>query len=402
MISCRPDPSFNRPIARSPDRPIFLPALAALLILFASGCGKKGDPQPPLPHGPRAVSDLAVEQEGADAVLKFSYPDRLLSGQPLTDLSAVEIYRLLDPSPALTSPQAPAGASPRTDEAPAAGARRAAVNVRRTEEAFYREAQKVATLPLPALAQHTRGATIVYRDPLIPLFAKGKGPTSVGYAVVSVRRGGERSPVSNIATLTPAIPPGPPTILAVTPEQGRVCLEWLEPDADLFGNRPAKVGGYFVYRRTLEEDEYGEPLNKTPVQGTSFIDTSPPYGAIAYTVRATLPEKTKIEGPAATEAVIDYRDVFPPPAPARLDALPEGKLVRLVWDPVAAPDLAGYAVFRAEGSGAFERLNKDLVKDSFFNDETAQPGRRYRYTVRAVDNAGNQSPPSPEATAEIF
>jgi hypothetical protein len=373
-----------------------------VFVLLAAACGKKGDPQPPLPRGPRAVTDLAVEQEGAEAVLTFSYPDRLLSGRPLTDLSSVEIYRVLDPSPALTSPQAPSGPAPRTDEAPAAGARRAASSARLTEEAFYRDAQKVAALPLSALAQHTRGATIVYRDPLIPLYAQGKGPTAVAYAVVSVRRSGERSPVSNIATLLPGIPPGAPTILAVTPEEGRICLEWLEPDADLFGSRPTKVGGYFVYRRALEEEEYGEPLNKAPLGGTAFVDASPPYGKLVYTVRAILPGKAKIEGPPAVEAGVGYRDIFPPPAPRRLDALPEGRLVRLVWDPVAAPDLVGYEVFRAEASGAFQRLNKEPTKDSFFNDETAQPGRRYRYTVRAVDKAGNQSPPSPEAEAETL
>jgi fibronectin type 3 domain-containing protein len=72
----------------------------------------------------------------------------------------------------------------------------------------------------------------------------------------------------------------------------------------------------------------------------------------------------------------------------------------LVWDPVAAGDPAGYAVLPAEAAGRFARLNKDLVRENFFNDETAQAGRRYRYVVRAVDTAGNMSVPSPEAVAE--
>jgi len=75
-------------------------------------------------------------------------------------------------------------------------------------------------------------------------------------------------------------------------------------------------------------------------------------------------------------------------------------LVRLVWDPVPAPDLAGYVVFRAEGAGEPVRLTPESVKDNFLTDSTAKPGIRYRYTVRAVDTAGNMSPPSPEAIAE--
>src|SRR5262249_10522155 len=263
-------------------------------------------------------------------------------------------------------------------------------------------AKKIDTLPIAALAQRTRGASILYRDPLGQLLASGKPPSLIGYAVVAVRRGGERSPLSNVPTLAPDIPPGNPVILAVTPEEGRVCLEWAERGSDVLGRRPAKVGGFFVYRRTLDEDEYGPPLNNVPIVGTSFIDTSPPFTKLAYTVRATLPEKPKIEGPPAIEAAVDHRDVFPPPAPARLDALSEGKLVRLVWDPVAASDLAGYAVYGAEGWGELTRRPRDLIKESSLNDTTAQPGRRYRYVVRAVDTAGNQSPPSPEASAEPF
>lgn len=365
------------------------------------GCGKKGDPQAPLPRGARAVSDLAVEQEGAEAVLTFSYPDRLLTGQPLTDLEAIEIYRVVNPSPALTAgkPAATAGGGPKTDEAPGSAARKAAAAARLAQEAFLHDAVRVFELPTAALAQHTRGATVVYRDALAPLLKAGKLPSSLAYAVVSVRRTGEKSPLSNIAALSPAVPPGPPVILAVTPEKGRVCLEWLPPATDMLG-QSVEAGGYFLYRRILPEEEYEAPINAKPVPGTAYVDTAAPYGKLVYTVRAILPDKPKVEGAPADEAGLEYRDVFPPPVPARLDALPEAGLVRLVWDPVSAPDLAGYVVFRAEGNAEPARLTAEPVKDSFLTDTAARPGHRYRYTVRAVDKAGNISAPSPEAVAE--
>lgn len=345
------------------------------------------------------MTDLAVEQEAGEAVLAFSYPDRLVNGQPLTDLEAIEIYRAVNPSAALTSPRPAAGSAPKTDEAPAAGARRAAAAARAAEEAFLHESSRVALLPVGELSQRTRGATIVYRDGLGPLVKDGKLPASLGYAVVSRRRGGQKSPLSNIATVAPAVPPGAPVILAVTPEEGRICLEWQPAGGDMLG-RPVEVGGYFVYRRALPEEEYDKPLNEKPIKDPAFIDTGPPYGKLVYTIRATLPDKAKVEGQPAEEAVLDYRDVFPPSAPARLDALPEAGLVRLVWDPVPAPDLAGYLVFRAEGPGEPARLTPDPIKDSFLADSSARPGTRYRYTVRAVDTAGNMSAPSPEAVAE--
>jgi hypothetical protein len=161
-----------------------------------------------------------------------------------------------------------------------------------------------------------------------------------------------------------------------------------------------EAGGYYLYRRILPEEEYEAPINVKPVPGTAYVDAAAPYGKLAYTVRAILPDKPKVEGAPADEAGLDYRDVFPPAAPAHLDALPEANLVRLVWDPVPPPDLAGYIVFRAEGDGQPERLNAEPTKDSFMTDTSATPGHRYRYTVRAVDKAGNVSEPSPEAIAE--
>ena len=383
-------------------------APSSLLLLFlvatvsgTAGCGKKGDPQAPLPRGARAVSDLAVEQEGGDAVLTFTYPDRLLTGEPLTDLASIAVYRVVDPPASLTAPKAagPTGGGPKTDEAPAAGARKAAAAARLAEEAFLRDAVRVFEIPAASLAQHSRGATVVFRDPLAPLLKAGKLPASLAWSVVSLRRGGEKSPLSNFAVLAPAVPPGPPVILAVTPEEGRICLEWLPPAADML-LQPVAIGGYFVYRRVLPEEEYEAPVNATPVSGTSFVDAAPPYGQLVYTLRAILPNKPRVEGAPADEAAVDYRDVFPPPAPAHLDALPEAGLVRLVWDPSPAPDLAGYLVFRGEGTGKPERLNAEPLKESFTTDPSAKPGHRYTYTVRAVDKAGNMSAPSPEATAE--
>lgn len=382
-------------------------AVLAAAALSAAGCGKKGEPSPPLPKGPNAVKDLSVEQEGGEAVLTFSYPDRLLDGRPLSDLDSIEIFRLPGATPSRAQPprSAQPGANASTgalDKAPGGAARRTAGSARMAEQGFYRDAVPVARLPVAQLARLTRGATIVYRDDLLPLFAKAGSVASQGYAVVSVRRTRDRSPLSNIAIIAPEIPPGPPDILAVTAEEGRVCLEWLPPEHDLAG-KPASIGGYKVYRRSLSDDEYASPLTLTPWPGTSYTDLTAPYGGpIVYTVRATLPGKPRIEGLPAQEAGLDYRDVYPPPAPRRLDALSEGKLVRLFWDPVGVADLAGYIVFRAEGENTPVRLTPQPIKDSFLTDEAVKPRVRYRYTVRAIDTSGNVSPPSPEAVAEPF
>jgi hypothetical protein len=379
--------------------------------VLSLACGKKGDPQPPLPRGPNAVKDLAVEQEGEDAVLTFTFPDRLLTGAPLTDLDAIEVYRVDRPSPDLTAPRR-AGGPPASSPGgatgtgvinlPGAAARREATNVRLAEEAFYASSERVATLRAPEIAEATRGATLVYRDPLAPLLGRETAPGPLAYAVVSVRRAGERSPLSNIVALTPDVPPDAPELQPPFLEEGHVCLEWTPPRTNVL-SQPVEIGGYRVYRRPLADEAYEAPLNGTPVAGASFVDTSAPYNVpLAYTVRAVLAKNPKIEGLPADEVYALPRDVYPPKPPARVDVLSEGNLVRVLWDPVDAPDLAGYVVFRAEGTSPPVRLNEAPLTDPFFNDTTVRPGKRYRYTVRAVDRAGNLSAPSVEAAAEPF
>ena len=381
-------------------------ALAAALVLVSS-CGKKGDPQPPLPRGPNAVKDLAIEQEGDDAVLTFSFPDRLMTGAPLTDLASIEVYRVVNAPPGMTAPPsaAPSGSGGVSgSELRILGMqeRRAATNVRLAEEAFYDQAQRVATLSLPAIAEATHGASLVYRDPLTGLFLQEDGPHPLAYAVVSLRSGGQRSPLSNIVLLEPGIAPQAPELLPAILDEGQVCLEWIPPGQNVLF-QPVEIGGYRVYRRPLSADEYDTPLNAKPIEGTSFIDRTAPYGVpLAYTVRATLQKNPKVEGLPADELVVVPRDTYAPPAPRRLDALSEPGIVRLLWDPVDAPDLAGYLVDRAEGKAPPVRLTAAPVTDPFFNDTRVRVGVRYVYTVRSVDRAGNESSPSPSVVAEPF
>jgi hypothetical protein len=387
--------------------------LVAGAVLVAGGCGKKGDPEPPLPKGPNAVSNLTVDQEGDDAVLTFAFPDRLLTGAPLTDLYSIEVYRVVNAPPSLTTPRragepqpaAAGGGTTTTMHLPGQAERRAATNVRVAEEAFYGLSRKVAVLSIAAIADLTHGASVVYRDPLTSLLEQEHKPSPLAYAVVSVRRGGERSPLSNIVTLTPDVALGAPTLLEAFPEEGRVCLEWTPPDTDMLG-RPIEVtdvGGYVVYRRTLPQEEFETPLNAKPIAADSFVDGSAPYDLpLVYTVRAVLAKNPRVEGLPAEELPVVYHDIYPPPAPTQLDALSEATRVRLVWSPVTASDLAGYLVFRAAGEGPPAKLTATPLIDPFFTDEDVAPGTRYRYVVRAVDRAGNQSPPSPEAVAEVY
>ncbi|MDE3106339.1 MAG: fibronectin type III domain-containing protein [Acidobacteriota bacterium] len=101
-----------------------------------------------------------------------------------------------------------------------------------------------------------------------------------------------------------------------------------------------------------------------------------------------------------------YRDVFAPATPQGLVAVPgelraaagaaEQATIDLSWQPVTDADLAGYRVYRSAAGSRDQatRLNSTLIAGPAYSDAAVQPGQSYRYTVTAVDTAGNESPAS--------
>ena len=374
---------------------------AALLagLVFASACGKKGDPLPPLSARPARTTDLAVEQASETAEVSFTFPSQRVDGEPLRDIDRIEIYRMENPSPGLTA--SPKGAGARSDRAPISGERRRAEAARRREMAILDSSRRIATIGSDLLPSSTRGGRIVYRDSLTGVLSS-TSPPSLGYGVVTVRRNGERSEISNIATLAPVLPPAAPEGVIAEPEEGRICVRW-QPVTTSAAGSPAEIGGYFVYRRALGDEEYGRPLNADPVPAPEYADGSVSYGSTyVYTVTAVPKGHAGTESAPAIQFGLDYADVYPPPAVSRLDALPEQTVVRLSWPPVEASDLAGYVLFRAEDDGPFARI-ADLPSTAVtYEDRRIATGHAYRYVVRAVDRAGNLSAPSPESTARPY
>jgi fibronectin type 3 domain-containing protein len=79
----------------------------------------------------------------------------------------------------------------------------------------------------------------------------------------------------------------------------------------------------------------------------------------------------------------------------------QGGFIDLIWTPVTDPDLAGYNIYRREEGSAAVKLNPEPVKIPAFRDLQLAPGRRYFYSVSAVDVRGNESGRSEEAGESV-
>ncbi len=356
--------------------------VAALSVLSVVGCGRKLPPLPPVLDVPARIEPLQLSQEGADVVLRFPYPTRTATGEELSGLSEVTVWREILSAPGGANPQAP---KPLTNPEERA----------REERTFRQNAVKVASLSRNELDESTLGTDIVYRDSLVPLYReRGIGRVFLRYAVTASRGRKDASPLSPLAALLPRVPPEAPDVVFATVEENQVCLEWPKPAGMLDGSKPARIAAYAVFRRLESDDAYESTPLGTESRGEFYIDrTAAPEKRYRYTVRA-VPALADafILGPPSLEVKVDTKDVFAPPPPGGLLVLSEEAGTRLVWNPVPARDLAGYRIYRrATEGGAFEKIAEVKEELSYLDKITLVPGAKTRWAVTAFDARGNES-----------
>jgi hypothetical protein len=184
-------------------------------------------------------------------------------------------------------------------------------------------------------------------------------------------------------------------------EKGRVALRWRRaPEPD--------VSSYRVYRGTEDADlrYVGQvlardlPAGRDPAYEVRLDERSP--GPHRFAVSAV--DRTDNEGERSDPVSVRLPDRTAPAAPiiAALEAS-DGR-IKVRWQPPPDRDVAGYRVFRAGPDGKEARLGgKALGADArAFEDATAEAGVVYRYSVSAVDAAGNEGPRAEPRSASTF
>ena len=345
-------------------------ATLALLVCLAplAGCGKQGNPMPPLRAVPATTQDLQIRQQGTRILLDFTYPRTTAVGTALDGLSAIEVWETQQPAPREGAP-------------PPLEAR-----------VFNASAQLQQTL-----AQGDVGA-VTFGDRLIialPLAQPLEEPARARYlGVRTVGKNGDRSELSNLVALVPKTPPAAPADVSATARPDGIFVEWTPVPGVL---------GYGVYRRGAQERAYGAPVQLLPgVDQRSWLDTTARFGqSYIYAVTAVIQPNPRIESAVTSEHEVRYIDRFPPPVPDDLVALTEPGRVRLVWRASDSPDFAGYHVYRREVDGEPRRVTEQALTTPEFVDTGVASDKVYLYRVTALDQSGNESTPSPEVRAAV-
>ncbi len=119
-----------------------------------------------------------------------------------------------------------------------------------------------------------------------------------------------------------------------------------------------------------------------------------------YADRSGIISATDVVSPGVLR-VLPSADTGPPPTPQNLRVTRWGAdHIALAWDPVVAADLYAYDLYRrAEGETEAVPLARVLSPTVAYTDTAVVTGRRYTYTVRALDTSFNRSGFSSEVGA---
>lgn len=353
-----------------------LPHLALLALAFAcalaAGCGKKGDPMPAPRTIPQTISDLAVRQRGLEVVLEMAYPKTTVAGLPLPGLDELVVFELERPAPMPTPVPTPPTPPDRRE--------------------FAAAAKPLLRIGGGELASAISGDRVTVRFRL-PEPLPAPAPIRF-FGVRTHAAGGETSDLSNLVALVPREVPAAPTGFAFTPQKSGIELSWTAP--------AQTVAGFNVYRRQADRTGYGAPIATRDGTANSAVDGAALYGQrYIYAVTAIAGREPLVESALSAEREVAYEDRFAPVPPRGLTALPSPGEVRLVWEPVAEPDVAGYVVERADPGSDFHRVTERPTSELELTDRGLGSGFTFRYRVAAVDRAGNLGEPSTAVEARV-
>jgi len=357
----------------------FLLFLIGFCVLASvAGCGKRRPPLPPVEKVQQRTELLSGAQQGNEVILSWPAPQRNAPNDSVQSIRRIDVYRLAE------KPGSPLAL---------------------TEEEFASRSTLIGSVTYDQIK--TAGDTITYTDTL----ELAGQPTRLRYAVRYVNASGQRAAFSNFLSIEPAAKIARPPTLRETGKEltaDAITLSWSAPVANIDGSTPVNLLGYNVYRMDDTQTQPNqEPINSALISGTQYADKSFKFGpTYKYVVRSV----SLGSGGASVESLnsnalsVTARDTFAPSAPQGLDVAGSPGRLSVFFAANPEADIAGYNIFRSTDpnlpKASWTKLNQSLLTRTTYLDDRVETGKRYYYYITAVDNAGNESPPS-ETDSEV-
>lgn len=353
-------------------RASFFPITLTAILPFLAACGMVAPPQPPSLYLPQPPTDLTATRIGNEVHLHWTMPKRATDRVLLKGDQDAHICR-----------------STANGGCDSAG-----------DAKYAPEAQADFTDHLPAAL--TSGP-----------------PRLITYTVELRNHRGKTAGPSNPAWSASGSPPISATAFAAEIHSEGVLLHW-QPTKDAStliriertlvakpessakqSSALLRKGAAVPAQQTLEVSyESGHDPVQAWDKDAAFNQTYR-YTAQRIETLSLAGHKIEIASDPSPVVTLNTRDTFPPAVPSGLVAVasPEEHAVDLSWSPDTENDLAGYIVYRREAgsTSAPTRISPPQpVVGPAFRDATAVPGKRYAYSISAIDQDKNESQRSPE------
>jgi hypothetical protein len=272
-----------------------------------------------------------------------------------------------------------------------------------------------------ALAPEAAGG---FSEDLPPNLAAGE-PRTLTYFVELINKNGRSAGPSNPAPVLAGQAPDPVANLTAKVIKAGVVLRWTPGSAnqairlhrELLTPHPAAKGDQGPMAPPPESVEQNLLVETSQQAPDRALDKDVRFGqTYAYraqrVARVTVGDKPlELAGPFSDPFPIQVLDIFPPATPTGIAAVAilaqPGQpgvetSIDLSWQPVTEADLAGYAVYRREGEGPWQRITPaQPIVPPGFHDTQVQPGHTYSYAVTAIDQGGHESPRSVETEETV-
>ncbi len=362
---------------RSTSKPgAVLCAAAFALPLLLAGCGMPSEPKAPSLELPVPVADLTASRTGNTVTLAWTMPKNDTSKVPL---------KLTEPVP---------------------------VRVCRAEgSGTCSTAGEMNLLP---------GAKGTFTETLASPLAAGR-PRTMSYFIELLNKRGRSAGMSNAATVLAGQAPSAIANLSAEVRRDGVALHWTPDSAD--GSSTAVRLVRKLVSPQADTKQKQNPLAPTaePAEQNLLVTSSSVIGGAldssaqfspSYEYRAQRivwfnagDTKFELDGPLSPPVRIDVVNVFAPAVPEGLVAVAvpgTAPAIDLSWHPDTETWLAGYAVYRREGEGAWQKISgTQPVTGPGFHDANVLPGHSYEYAVTAIGTNGRESARSTPAQESV-
>jgi len=373
-----------------------LPAAVALsFICLLAGCASIQAPLPPSLELPKPPLDLRAVRKGDRVYLYWSVPSQTMDRQRIRRAGPTRVCRSLEsPMKECGTPVGNVAPPPKTSGAPPVKVETSFVDTL-SRDLQQQNPMRLAAYAVEALNLHARSAGLsnqvqVALAPTLPFPPNFRAEVTAKGVILTWD-----------CEQAPPEPRGARYIYRIYRKSADTNAEVKVADLACpdhrFEDQAIEWQKAYEYRMTVVSVIELEPkVHPCPVPQKEAAQNITPIECL---------DVASAEGDDSPPQKVFTKDIYPPAVPTGLQAVYSGPgqapFIDLLWAPVTDADLAGYNVYRRESQGRATKINGDLVKTPAFRDTGVMPGKSYGYSVSAVDERGNESPRSEEASETV-